>query len=170
MIHELKEKVFKNAIVFKLSAGNKPSGRDFPEIENARVFTAYSELFAQAKKLSDEGHVVIFDRAYPSQMVYCVKRQKHSGWSDQLTEPAWAAFDKYIALQGVKMIYCWAPDAVVAERFKTDGEDYMRVDEIEALKARYMIFVERSAVKTLMLNSTDEMSENVEAVKNFISH
>mgnify|MGYP001592312404 CR=1 FL=1 len=169
LIKKLKSDVFKNAIVFKLSEGNKPTGRAYPEVEAARVYTAYSELFAQAKKLSDDGHVVIFDRAYPSQMVYCIKRQGYTGWTDALNDEIWLTFDRWVAGLGTKMIYCWAPDHIIAERFKTEKEEYMRTDEIEAIKGRYMQFLERSKVKALLMNSTEDMDLNIEDVKKFVS-
>ena len=145
-------------VVFKLSS--KPIDGS-PE-EQRKVLCRYEELFAQAVKLHDQGHVVIFDRAYPSEMVYSIKR----GY-DSLNDFKWLEFDKKIGnLEEVfvNLIYCEAPRELLIERFKSDKEEFTTVKEIDTLIERYESFLDCTSLKPIRISSTESRIDNLQKI------
>lgn len=146
---------FYRAVTFKLF--NKPTSLA-PE-ELVKIKTAYSELFAQAKRLNNK-HTVIFDRAYPSELVYSIKR----GY-DAFDDPDWWALDERLSrLPNLFIIYCSAPDDVVAKRLITEKEEYMTAEEIPVLRSRYEQFVERTKIPVLGVDSTQPRDKNLASI------
>ena len=117
---EYKRQMHKDPIVLKLS--QKPKDNSDSEIQKVKII--YTELFEQAKRLQTD-RLVLFDRSFPSEMVYSIKR----GY-DAMEDLFWWEFDRVLGKQNLLeirtiLIYCKAPKTVLIERFKTDKEEWV---------------------------------------------
>ena len=59
-----------NPVTFKLT--QKPQQGNF--FSQEAVITLYKEMFGQTRHAQNADHLFIFDRSYPSEMVYSIKR------------------------------------------------------------------------------------------------
>jgi len=131
------------AVVFKLS--QKPFDNSEKEIQ--KVKTSYVELFNQARKLSKKGFVVIFDRAYPSELVYSIKR----GY-DAFSDPFWIQLDHDLA-NDISILYCTAKKETIVKRFLEQKEDYAKEEEISLLLERYQKFISMTLVPVTTIDT-----------------
>lgn len=160
VIQDLTTQNFVTSVVFKIS--QKP--RDNSLEEQIRVKVAYDELFAQALRLSrSEGKTVIFDRGYPSEMVYSAKR----GY-DALANEYWWNIDKMYRDASAVIIYCHAPKDVISKRFVTDNEEFAQHDEIDMLLDRYESFISKTTVPVLKIDSTESRQDNIVKIQEFL--
>lgn len=150
----------KDAIVFKLA--NKPKDGSIEQLN--RVYVAYVELFAQAVRLSNEGRLIIFDRAYPSEMVYSVKR----GYDALLDSPKWRKFDKVLSNEHALVIYCYAPKEIIEKRFETDKEEFMSVKEIDEFTTRYEHFLGITELPYIKVDSTKDRAANITTIRQLL--
>lgn len=157
VLTDLKE-VYPHSIVFKLS--NKPESSSL--VDRLRVQIAYSELFSQALRLSDEGSFVIFDRAYPSELVYSVRR----GY-DAMTNEFWKELDKTLK-RSVLLIYCEAPRSRLEKRFEETEETDLELSELSLVLDRYKQFLKKTKLPILKLNTTNTVGRNRQKILDFI--
>lgn len=144
-------------VVFKLS--QKP--KDDSPMEREKVIAAYKEMFHQAE--NNPNHVFIFDRAYPTEMVYSIKR----GY-DALSEPELLKLDTKLADGNTLLIYCEADPDVIAKRFLTDNEEFAKIEDIERLLERYNIFLTKTKLPYIRINSLTDRFQNLAAVRKFL--
>ena len=146
-------------VVFKLK--NKPTSGSTDE--RRKVALAYDELFEQAKK----NHIntpIIFDRAYPSELVYS---QINRGY-DAFYEVDWWRLDEELK-EIARFIYCSAPNDVLLERFKQHNETDLTENQFGQVLARYDMFLEKTNLKVLRLDTTMSREENLERIKEFVN-
>ncbi len=143
------------SLVLKLSSDFKPKYGDKEELHNLSV--AYNELFNQARALSyDQGFDVIFDRAYPSEIVYSIKRDY-----DAFKHNHWWELDRGLAASGFcKLIYCSVPDEINKDRMQTEKEEYLKQDELTLIKARYKEFLAKTKLTVIELDTTQDPQLN----------
>lgn len=143
-------------IVYKLE--NKP--RDNSEFERNKVWIAYSELFAQAVRQSPM-QTVIFDRAYPSELVHSPRR----GY-DAFYLPRWWGLDE--SLRDIaKIVYCSAPLDVIKERFVLTNEKDPS-DDLEEIIERYEMFLERTSLPVLRVDTTQSRVTNLDKIDEYL--
>jgi thymidylate kinase len=163
IVKDLDELFEKKAIILKLS--QKPKDNSHDEIMKAKV--AYSELFYQAKQLSEKGQIVIFDRAYPSEMVYSIKR----GY-DAMKDSFWWNFDEDLSHMSndneLILIYCSTDPMILAERFVSKGEQFAKQEEIPTLLERYENFLAYTKVSFIRVDSMRDRLANIVTIKDLI--
>ena len=150
-------------IVFKLS--QKPKDKSVKEQEKIKII--YTELFEQANRLNNT-RLVIFDRAYPSEMVYSQLR----GY-DAMQDEFWINFDKTLGSksvneQNVFLIYCMAPYEKLLERFESEKEEFLKKEEIAEILTRYDIFLGKTYVPYIKVDTTKDRLININTVKELI--
>lgn len=146
------------AVIFKLK--NKPTSGSTDE--RTKVFTCYDELFHQAR-LNHEKVPIIFDRAYPSEIVY----SKINRGYDAFYQVDWWRLDDELK-DIARFIYCSAPEDVLIERFLKHNEKDLTQDQFEEVLERYDLFLGKTSLKTLFLDTTKSREENIETIKDFI--
>lgn len=147
-------------VVVKVS--QKPKSES--ELEKAIIIARYQELFALTENPLNKEHIFLFDRAYPSEMVYSVKRG-----GDKLSEPAFLDLDKRLGKsEQTLLIYCEADPKTIARRFESEKEEYAKVEDIEKLLARYEIFLKKTKLPYIRINSLTDRGQNLAAVREFL--
>lgn len=158
VIEDLK-RLLPDAVVFKLK--NKPTGGSAEERE--KVLLCYDELFHQALE-NHEKVPVIFDRAYPSEIVYS---KINRGYDAFYVIDWWRLDDK---LKDVaKFIYCFAPENVLVERFKQHKEKDLTQDQFEEVLERYDMFLGKTTLRVLPLDTTKTREQNLDEMRAFIA-
>lgn len=147
-------KEFDGAVVFKLY--NKP--KNSSEREREKVWIAYTELFHQATILAEEGKTVIFDRAYPSELVYSVKRGYDAFYNND-----WWKMDEGL-VEAVTLVYCEAPVEVLKKRFVDTQETDLDFNELEKILERYNKFIETTKLDTIVLDTTKGRKDNMRLI------
>ncbi|MCP3684597.1 MAG: hypothetical protein GY861_18170 [bacterium] len=152
------------AIVMKLS--QKPV--DGSALELVKVRTAYAELFHQARLLSEKGHTVIFDRSYPSELVYSTKR----GY-EAFENHDWDHFDEslkdLVDKEEILLIYCSAEDETIKQRFVSDREEFMSPLEIPVFKERYEKFLTKTILPYTRIDSMQDRLANLITIQNLLN-
>jgi thymidylate kinase len=144
-------------VVFKLSPGNKPRGDDPEQI--VKVKASYAELFYQAQMLSEQGKHVIFDRAYPSERVYSIKR----GY-DAMKDTDWGRFESELNKENILLVYCFVDEKIQMNRMDAEREDYLQKSELKAMNQRYERFLELTQLRKIFIDSSHDQRENVKLV------
>ena len=157
VIQDLKD-LLPGAVVFKIK--NKP--KDGSPDERAKVQYIYDELFHQALQNSQDVPV-IFDRAYPSELVY----SKINRGYDAFYVVDWWRLDESLK-DAARLIYCSAPDDVLVQRFNETGDKDLTSNQFKEVLERYEMFLEKTSLPVLRLDTTKSREENKELMKQFI--
>lgn len=158
VIKDISEKILPNSLVWKFK--NKPINSQRDEVN--KCFIGYDELFHQAVA-SHKKVPIVFDRAYPSELVYSIKRQY-----DAFFDLRFWDLDKRLK-DDAKIVYCHAPDEVLKKRFEETGETDLKYSEFPRILERYEQFLSKTAIPVLRVDTTKSREENIEAIKRFIS-
>lgn len=102
----------------------------------------------------------LFDRFYPSQMVYSYKRDH-----DDLENGWYWAFEKELAKTPNLYILLDVDPDLLAKRFTSEGEDYALPEDIKILKERYNKHFELCQLNKVKLDPTDRLEETVAEIK-----
>lgn len=105
----------------------------------------------------------LFDRFYPSQMVYSFKRG-----GDDLENGWYWGFEKELSRTPNLYILLDVDEKILAHRFETDGEDYALPEDIKTIKERYNTHYERCQLNKLKVDPTDRLEETVAQIKEVI--
>jgi thymidylate kinase len=66
------------------------------------------------------------------------------------------------------LIYCSAPNDVIEERFKEHDEKDLTPNQFKEVLERYEMFLEKTSLPVLRLDTTKSREENKELMKQFI--
>lgn len=147
-------------IYMKIS--KKPSDDSFGERQ--AVIRMYEELFYQTGWVHNKDRTFIFDRSYPSEMVYSWKR----GY-DALSDNNLLSLDARLAENNhTFLIYCTTDMETIAKRFDTDKEEYLVKEDIQRTLERYEIFLAKTKLPLVVINSSDDRQYNLDRVKEFL--
>lgn len=106
----------------------------------------------------------VFDRFYPSELAYSFKRGYEAD-----EDPFFAILEAELQKAPNLYIMLEAPADVVAARFKSDGETFAKVEEIEKIQARYRAHYDRCILNKIAVDTTDRLdiavAEILDAVK-----
>lgn len=133
----------------------KPS--DNSEMSKQYVKMMYAKM---ADMTRDQGAHYLFDRWYPSEMVYSFKRGYNAiqdGW--------FYKFEQELAKTPSLYILVEAPKKTIAERFKADGEDFAKVEEIDRIQKRYRKQYDKCQLNKMIIDTTDNLDTAVEQIK-----
>lgn len=114
-----------------------------------------------AEMTRDQSCHYLFDRWYPSQMVYSFKRGQNDlqdGWFWKFEQEIAKTPNLYVLLDVDKKL--------LLERFKTDGEDYAKPEEIDRIQKRYRKHFNQCQLNKLALDPTDNIEDAVQQIKN----
>ncbi len=106
----------------------------------------------------------LFDRYYPSQMVYSFKR-KH----EEMEDPFFWGFEKELAKTPNLYILLDVREDLLARRFETDGETYALPKDIQKIKQRYLDHYEKCQLNKYKVDPTDCLEQTVEEIKAIIA-
>lgn len=160
VVADLREYLFADSVYVKLT--QKPADDSF--FERDMVVRIYQELFGQTRWPMNRDLTYLFDRSFPSEMVYSWKR----GY-DALSDERLLALDSQLAEEGnTKLIYCYADADTIAKRFATDKEEYLITDDITRTLERYEIFLQKTKLPFIKVSSLDSREGNLEKVKEFL--
>lgn len=147
-------------ITLKLS--RKPQDGSF--FEQNIVGVIYSEIFAEVNNVLNDKHIFLFDRAYPSEMVYSVKR----GY-DAMKSETFVDLDYRLGQENkTLLVYCEATPEVIAKRFKADREEYLTEADIAKTLERYEEFLAMTSLPFIRINSLTDRGANIVAVREFL--
>jgi len=158
VVEDLKRYYGNGAVVFK----NPIKPRTKNDQEN--IFVAYTVMFGMALKDEFKNKLVIFDRAYPSEMVYSKVKRNY----EALNDLRWWKFDSNTAQEDVLMVYCYAPISNLRERLKVRGDDYVKAGELEKLVERYDRFLKKTKLLYVKIKSTDTREHNLLKILDFL--
>ena len=105
----------------------------------------------------------LFDRFYPSQMVYSFKR-KH----DDMEDPFYWGFEKELAKTPSLYILLDVREDLLAQRFVTDGETYALPEDIKKIKDRYLDHYEKCQLNKFKIDPTDNLDGAVQEILSVI--
>lgn len=151
-----------NAVIFKLSDYYRPKNNSPEEIQNLEVI--YDELFNQARSLSyDQGKIVIFDRAYPSEIVYSYPMRGYDAFENQF----WQRLDKELAKFGsVLYVYVHPPKSEDHLKRLADEGSSMKKETVVELLKRYESFWHLTSLPKLAVLGWIEPKLNALAIQN----
>jgi len=158
VVEDLKRYYGNGAVVFKNPI--KPRSKH----DRESIFIAYTVMFGMALKDEFKNKLVIFDRAYPSEMVYSKVKRNYEAMNDL----RWWKFDSNIANEDVLMVYCYAPLTKLTERLKVRGDDYVKKNELEKLVKRYDRFLKKTKLLHLKIRSIDTREHNLLKILDFL--
>ena len=101
----------------------------------------------------------LFDRFYPSQMVYSFKR-KH----DDMEDPFYWGFEKELAKTPSLYILLDVREDLLAARFESEGETYALPEDIKKIKARYLDHYDKCQLNKYKVDPTDNLEATVEEI------
>ena len=142
--------------LFKLY--NKPANNSYYERERVRI--AYNELFHQAE-LNNASSTVIFDRSYPSEIVYSIRRDYDAFW-----DSFWWELEDTLKGRAV-IVYCFVDPDELVKRFTTTRESHLRLEEIPQILDRYNLFLDRTRLPVLRLETTERPQDLADKVIQF---
>lgn len=150
-----------NPVTFKLT--QKPQQGNFFSQEMIPVI--YKEMFGQTMHSQNSDHLFIFDRSYPSEMVYSIKR----GY-DAMSNPGLLELDAQLGEgHNTLLIYCEADAKTISKRFKSEGEEYLTDEDIESILERYNTFLMKTKLPFIKINSLTDRGANLAAVRKFLN-
>ena len=150
LIEALKNKI-PNAIMVKLLS--KPKDK---ETGPTYIKTMYAKM---AELTRDVNTNFVFDRWYPSEMVYSFKRgydALEDGWFYKMENELRKTDGFYILVE--------ADPALVAKRFKTAKEDFAKVEEIEKLQERYREHYKNCQLHKIKVDTTNSLDAVVQQI------
>lgn len=158
LIRDVRDHFISPPVVFKIT--KKPiDASGVPEL--VRV---YQELFAQTRDPRNDQRHFIFDRSYPSELVYSIKRGYDSMENEELR-----ILDENLGRNGkTVLVYCEADPETIARRFREDNEEYAQQSEIQTLLNRYETFLAKTAIPWIRINSTEDPQKNCDSVMDFV--
>lgn len=106
----------------------------------------------------------LFDRFYPSQMVYSFKRNH-----DDMEDPFFWGFEKELAKTPNLYILLDVREDLLAQRFESDGETYALPKDIKVIKQRYLDHYEKCQLNKFKVDPTDNLEATVEEIKAVIN-
>ena len=132
---------------------NKPETRHYIQV-------AYAKMADMSR---DQSFHYVFDRFYPSQMVYSFKRDAND------MEDGWFwKFEQELSKTPSLYIYLDVPKDVLKKRFKTEKEDYVGIEDINRITRRYEKHFEQCQLNKIALDPTNDMKGAVEKIKKVI--
>lgn len=152
---------FDDAVVLKLSEYYKPREGDPQSLHNLEV--AYDELFNQARQISYDQHKhVIFDRAYPSELVYSQVMRNYEAWDNNF----WWELDKGLGRFGhCLFVYVRPPDGPThQDRLRSEGESYINGSHVRSLLSRYDRFLNESSLRKVVIDGGNRREDNLAEV------
>ena len=155
---KLKELYDIEAVIFKIS--KKPKGPD----EVPELIRAYEELFHQTEDVRNKEHIFLFDRSYPSEMVYAPKRGYDSMNNEGLKE-----LDARLGRnENTILIYCEANAETIRRRFIEDKEEYASLEDIEMLLQGYDKFLSLTVLPYIRISSENDREKNLNEVIKYL--
>jgi len=148
-------------VTFKLT--QKPQQGNF--FSQEVVVVLYKEMFGQSKHQVNEDHIFLFDRSYPSEMVYSIKRDY-----DAMNNKSLLELDQKLGEEGkTLLIYCEADAETIARRFAEEFEEYAKEEDIQVLLDRYEEFLAKTKIPFIRINSLTDRGANLAAVRKFLN-
>lgn len=148
-------------VVIKLSKTS--NGENFESRDV--IARLYLELFALAQSPLNEDNLFLFDRSYPSELVYSEVKRGY----DAMLDTRYLSIDHALADdQRTLLVYCETDIDVLKYRFKKDGEKYLNESEIEQILGRYEKFLKWTSLPFIRINSQTDRAENLATVRKFL--
>lgn len=113
-----------------------------------------------AEMTRDQAAHYLFDRFYPSEMVYSFKRKYEA-----MDDPWFARFEKELRKTPHLYVMLNVDKKLVLERFKTNNETFAKPEDIDRIQKRYLKQFERCALNKIMVDPTDKLEETVKLIK-----
>lgn len=134
------------------------------DLDPTMVKKMYIEFFHQANSPLNKDHLFLFDRSYPSEMVYSAKR-KYDAMKD--LDLRKLDFDLGRTKQTL-LIYCEVDFETLKKRFDKEKEAYLKKEEIQMILERYEQFLAITSVPYIRVNSLKDRGANLAAVREFL--
>lgn len=126
--------------------------------DNSKESEQYIKLMyaKMAEMTRDQSCHYLFDRFYPSQMVYSFKRGH-----DDLENGWYWDFEKQLAKTPSLYILLDVDEKLLATRFASENEDYALPEDIKTIKERYVKHFDQCQLNKLKIDPTDRLDETV---------
>lgn len=142
---------FQDYQVLTFKAGIKPKGIDDAE----KVFGQYKGVFDLHDQ--NEDTLLLMDRSYISELVYSgVKRDYDAMDNDE--------YDDLLSRQDILLVYVSTDEASYADRFASEGEDYVVTDDIPDLMSRYDEVINDTLHRLVRIITPSPRDENLKTV------
>jgi len=115
------------------------------------VKEAYLQMCLVLTKLPGSAPVIL-DRFYPSQMVYSILRG-----TDELDDVFYTVLEKDMLEHPsltFEIIYCTASEETITERFISNKEEHVNIEQIKMLKERYDTFISKTKLPVKVHDTT----------------
>lgn len=113
-----------------------------------------------AEMTRDQKAHYLFDRYYPSEMVYSFKRNY-----DAMKDPWFWAFEKELVKTPNLYILLHVDSEVIKGRFIKNNETFARADEIKRIQTRYLKHFKQSQLNKIIIDPTDDLEGAIKKIK-----
>jgi len=162
-------------------AGKSTIARNLAKLLNCRIVKRPRELlpFADGKmdivqqymftaELFKKEQFVIFDRFYPSELVYSYLRGTDKLYNE--ANSVWQ-FEKWFIEKNKCLIFVIEDyEDEIQKRFVQDKEDYLRTEDVHEIIVRYEVFKTLSKADVIMLPATLNFMDKMERILSEIAH
>ena len=122
---------------YYIKHGNRPVDSSIDGI--IKIQETYSNMLHMWRSIATSYRNMIFDRFFPSEMVYSQVKRGYDAFHDPFYEHIQ---DMLIAADyRVLIVYIHTHKEELVKRFELRGDDYMDLDDIDKLLARYNVFL-----------------------------
>lgn len=108
-----------------------------------------------------QNKTIIMDRFFPSELVYSKVKRDYEARND----PEFQTFESVLAKRNHLIIYCDPTLAVLVERLKARGDDYIKESDLRNLYDRYEEFMKKTELRTLRLDTNLPVETLIEQIK-----
>ena len=131
--------------------------RDNSDTSKAYIKKMYVKM---AQMTMDPGAHYLFDRWYPSEMVYSFKRKYEA-----MNDPWFWSFEKELRNSPVLYVLLDVDRKLVTERFKKDNEQFAKADEIIRIQKRYRKHFAQCQLNKLVIDPTDNLDGAIQQIR-----
>lgn len=145
---------------------------EIPSLIGLKLLTKPKDASEQAKQYvkamyihmadmtRDQKAHYLFDRWYPSEMVYSFKRGYNA------LEDGWFwAFEQELRKTPNLYVLLHVDPELVKARFESEGEAFAKTGEITKIQRRYQEHFKKCQLNKIMVDPTDKIGETVELIK-----
>ncbi len=152
-IHDQLANTFKKSKIpfVRFKAQLKPTCKE----DSFVAYLQYRTIFDLAEQ--NPKMLILMDRSYISEMVYSGVKRDYDAIDD-------ISYGDFMRRKDVLLVYVSADDDVLAERFKTEKEEYIKPEEIDKILTRYETVLREVDHKILRIKTPSDRTKNINEI------
>ena len=146
---------------FYMKQGNRP--KDKSEEERSKIQDTYYAMLEAWTSINDPNTNMIFDRYYPSELVYSLPKRGYDAFEDKIYRDLEGDLLSYN--DKVLVLYVFTHKEELLKRFEVRGDDYMTPGDIDILLSRYNAFIAQTRLAVCQIQSGTPINEIMEMIQ-----